>query len=49
MSEIVHELSPAELVKLLKAVWDTLINHPPQVAQILDPKPYTLWDTLIVD
>lgn len=31
VSEIVHELSPGELVRLLKAVWDTLINNPPQV------------------
>ena len=31
VSEIVHELTPAELVKLLMAVWDTLIKFPPQV------------------
>lgn len=30
VSEIVHELTPAELVKLLMAVWDTLIKFPPQ-------------------
>ena len=36
ISEVVHELSPSELVKLLMAVWDTLIKFPPQVEHSAD-------------
>ena len=38
VSEIVHELTPAELVKLLMAVWDTLIKFPPQVSLSSTPR-----------
>ena len=47
VSEVVHELSPSELVKLLMAVWNTLIKFPPQVFSYVCNRALTCRDVLL--